>query len=332
VSPVVPLRSGVVDIHAHWLPEELFGLPPGTPFPPLHGRSGRLYLGELPLSIETEAISDPGRVLADVEAAGLGSRVLSAPPFAFPVADAPGVDDYVNQFNDDLTRVCRDSDGRLLGLGLVSLHDADSARKQMDAISATGVMRGVAVPPLLGSNSFDVGPLRELIEIAADRGLAVLVHPMQLPRPEWSDYYLANLIGNPVETATATAALVLGGVLESLPALRICLLHGGGCAPALLGRWQHGWKQRADVRRSGGRPPVDGFRELWFDTLTHDGPALQLLRAHANPGHLMCGSDYPFDMGLAQPLPLPHSVGRDDAVLERNARSFLGLDEGEISV
>jgi aminocarboxymuconate-semialdehyde decarboxylase len=186
------------------------------------------------------------------------------------------------------------------------------------------------VPPLLGSKSFDVGPLRELIEIAADRDLAVLVHPMQLPRPEWSDYYLANLVGNPVETATAAAALLLSGVLDRLPALRICLLHGGGCAPALLGRWQHGWKQRADVRSAGGRPPVDGFRELWFDTLTHDSPALQLLRAHASPGHLMCGSDYPFDMGLAQPLTLPHGVGLDDTVLERNARTFLGLDEGEI--
>ena len=49
--------------------------------------------GELPLSIETDAMSDPGRVLADVAAAGLGSRVLSAPPFAFPVADVHGVDD-----------------------------------------------------------------------------------------------------------------------------------------------------------------------------------------------------------------------------------------------
>lgn len=324
------LRPGPVDIHAHWLPEELFGLPPGSPVPPLNGRDGQLHLGDLPLSIETEAMSDADRVLADTDAAGLGSRVLSAPPFAFPVADAPGVDDYVGEFNDALARVCRDSGGRLLGLGLVSLHDADAAAKQMTDLVCGGVVRGIAVPPLLttpgGLASFDAAPMREILRLAAERDLAVLVHPMQLPRPEWSSYYLVNLIGNPVETTTAAASLVLGGVMEELPGLRICLLHGGGCAPALVGRWQHGWEQRADVRSAGTRSPREGFAALWFDTLTHDGPSLELLRAHADAGHLMCGSDYPFDMGVAAPLDLPHGAGIEDATLEANARRFLGLD------
>lgn len=329
MNPVVALEPGPIDVHAHWLPEELFPLPPGSPLPPLNGRDGQLHLGDLPLSIETEAMSNAERVLADTVAAGLGSRVLSAPPFAFPVGDAPGADEYVDRFNEALTRVCRDSAGRLLGLGLVSLHDPAAARRQMTAISASGVVRGIAVPPLLGSTSFDSGPLREIVEIAAEQDLAVLVHPMQLPRPEWSHYYLTNLIGNPVETATAAAALVLGGVIDRLPDLRICLLHGGGCAPALLGRWQHGWQQRADVRSGGGRPPVEGFGALWFDTLTHDAATLELLRAHADPRHLLCGSDYPFDMGVEQPLALPRSVGVDDSVLEANARHFLALDKGE---
>ncbi|GAB7068967.1 amidohydrolase family protein [Mycolicibacterium hodleri] len=284
-----------------------------------------MYLGDLPLYIETDAMTDPRRVLADTDAAGLGTRVISAPPFAFPVADAAGVDDYVANFNDALTRACRDSGDRLLGLGLVSLHDPDAARAQMDQIAATDVVRGIAVPPLLGPTSFDVAPMRELLRAAAERDLAVLVHPMQLPRPEWSSYYLVNLIGNPVETATAAASLVLGGVLEELPDLRICMLHGGGCAPALVGRWQHGWEKRADVRSAETRSPREGFAGLWFDTLTHDAAALELLRAHADPSHLMCGSDYPFDMGLPQPLELPHAAGIDDATLERNARRFLGL-------
>ena len=110
--------------------------------------------------------------------------------------------------------------------------------------------------PLLGSGSFDIDPMRGILRIAAERDLAVLVHPMQLPRPEWSSYYLANFIGNPTETATAAASLVLGGVLEELPHLRICMLHGGGCAPALVGRWQHGWQQRADVRSAETRTPI----------------------------------------------------------------------------
>ena len=278
------LRPGAIDIHAHWLPEELFGLPPGSPVPPMHGRDGQIFLGELPLWIATDATTDPAKVLADTDAAGLGVRVPSAPPFAFPVADHEGVDDYVGRFDDALAGVCHDSGGRLLGLGLVSLHDVDPARRQLDELSSTDVVRGIAVPPLLGSGSFDVAPMRELLALAAERDLSVLVHPMQLP-----------------------------------------MLQGGGCAPALVGRREHGWKQRADVRTADTRSPREGFKALWFDTLTHDGPTLELLKAHADPTHLMCGSDYPFDMGLAQPLDLPHGAGVDDDTLERNARSFLGL-------
>lgn len=323
------LHHGPIDIHAHWLPRELFGLAPGTPLPALRDRDGQLHLGDLPLSIETDAMSDVARILTDTYTAGLGARVLSAPPFAFPVADHDGVAEFVGSYNDMLDKVCRDSAGRLGGLALVALHDPGAARKQMDVIVGSPTLRGITVPPVLAGTSFDVEPMREILTIAAERDLAVLVHPMQLQRPEWGSHYLANLIGNPVETATAAAALVLGRVLEDIPQLRICLVHGGGCAPALLGRWEHGWRSRADVRGAGVRPPREMFSALWFDTLTHDVATLELLAAHADAGRLMCGSDYPFDMGTHDPLELPHAAGIGDAALERNARAFLGLDTGE---
>ena len=323
------MHPGPIDIHAHWLPRELFGLAPGTPLPALRDHDGQLHLGDLSLSIETDAMSDIARVLDDTDTAGLGARVLSAPPFAFPVADHDGVDDFVGTFNDTLHQVCRDSAGRLAGLALVSLHDPAAARKQMEAVAGSEVIRGIAVPPLLAGTSFDVSPMRDILGFAAELDFAVLVHPMQLPRPEWGSHYLANLIGNPVETATAAAALILAGVLDDIPGLRICLVHGGGCAPALVGRWEHGWRQRADVRQGGSRPPRETFSALWFDTLTHDVAALELLRAQTDPRRLMCGSDYPFDMGTPDPLALPHAAGIDDAALEDNARTFLGLDAGE---
>ncbi|MFW6774157.1 amidohydrolase family protein [Nocardioides sp. CPCC 205120] len=322
-APVV--RAGVVDVHAHWLPRDLFDLPPGSPLPPLTDRDGELHLGDLPLTIPTAAMSDLDQVAADTDAAGLGSRVLSAPPFAFGVVDAPGAGDYADAFNAALVEACRDGGGRLLGLGLVDLHDPARAQRQLRELRRTGVVRGIAVPPLVGATTFDDGPLAEVVALAAAEDAAVLVHPMQLPRPEWGSYYLANLVGNPTETATAVAACVLGGVVERHPDLRICFVHGGGCAPGLLGRWRHGWEQRAEVRGSA-RPPHDGFRDLWFDTLTHDPAVLRLLAEQADRSRLMCGSDHPFDMGTPRPVDDPVAVGLDAALLEANARRFLGLD------
>ena len=319
-----PLADGVIDVHAHWLPENLFDLPPGAPYGAMHDRDGELFLGEIPLSISSPAMCDVSAIRDDMRDSDVGVRVLSAPPFAFPVGGQNSVD-YVGAFNDALAGVVAGSGGGLVGLGMVSLEDAETCRSQLAALARTPGMAGVAVPPVLAGGSLDRGVLREILFTATELDLAVLVHPMQLPRPEWSDHYLGNLIGNPAETATAVAATILGGVIEELPLLRICFVHGGGCAPGLLGRWEHGWNSRADVRAHSKRPPGEGFRDLFFDTVTHDGDQLRLLAARAGEHGVVCGSDYPFDMAQKDPVRFAVRHGIPSEALTAGGRAFLGL-------
>ncbi|MCU1545722.1 MAG: 2-hydroxy-3-carboxy-6-oxo-7-methylocta-2,4-dienoate decarboxylase, partial [Homoserinimonas sp.] len=320
-----PIKAGVIDVHAHWLPRELYDLPPGSALPPMNDRNGELYLGDLPLSIAADAMSDVDAILADNERAGIAVRVLSAPPFAFPVGGSGQADGYIRAYNSELARVAQDSAGRLLGLGLVRLDDIEAARSEMRELSRLAGIRGIALPSLVPGQLYDEGVLCDILRSAVEFDLAVLVHPMQLPRAEWPRYYLANLLGNPVETATAVASVVLGGVIDELPDLRICFVHGGGCASSLLGRWNHGWQNRRDASAGTTKPPAEGFRKLYFDTLTHDPAALTLLASHASPDHLVCGSDYPFDMAEVNPVDFAVSNGVDAGALERNARAFIGL-------
>jgi aminocarboxymuconate-semialdehyde decarboxylase len=254
-------------------------------------------------------------------------RVLSAPPFAFAREPLPGATEYVDAFNRALTRVVADGGGAFAGFGCVSIGDVGASARQVDELSDSEGMLGVALPPIVGDGSLDAEPLRPILEQATEAGLAVLVHPMQLPGAALARHYLTNLIGNPVETATAIASLLLGGVIEDLPDLRICFVHGGGCAPDLLGRWDHAWHARRDVSAHSALPPSATFRRLFFDTVTHDRDAGELLEKKAAPDHVMLGSDYPFDMGDIDPLRHARERGADEAALHRAARSFLGLGE-----
>lgn len=208
----------------------------------------------------------------------------------------------------------------------MALGEPQDITSQLTALRGTAGIVGVAIPPVVDGDSLHRGALRHIVSEAARLDLAVLVHPMQIGRPEWSDYYLANLIGNPVETATAVANLVLSGLKDDLPALRICFLHGGGCAPGLLGRWDHGWRARADVRAAGSRLPSDVVAELYFDTVTHDAPQLELLRKVAGKDKVVCGSDYPFDMAESDPVRFAVKYGPDEDALTRAARTFLGVN------
>jgi aminocarboxymuconate-semialdehyde decarboxylase len=320
-----PLPSGVIDVHAHWLPRDLFDLPGAGPHGVMHDRDGQLHLGDLPLSIATSAMSDVDAILDDMRRAEVGVRVLSAPPFAFPLEPGDGADTYVENFNHALAEVVADAKGALLGLGIITLADSEAASTQMTALAEVEGIAGIAIPPVVGGQSLDGPMLHHVLREAERLSLAVLVHPMQLPRPEWASYYLANLIGNPVESATAVASLILSGIKDALPGLRICFVHGGGCAPGLLGRWEHGWTMRADVRAASSRPPREPFGELFFDTVTHDPHELELLCALAGPHRVVCGSDYPFDMAETEPARFAVEHGPGRPALIRAAMDYLGL-------
>ncbi|MFJ1535345.1 hypothetical protein ACIOFV_44385 [Streptomyces mirabilis] len=86
--------------------------------------------------------------------------------------------------------------------------------------------------------------------------------------------------------------------------------------PGVLGAWS-----AADLP---DLPPAP-HRVLLPPLLRHDPEVLRLLRAHASPDRIVCGSDHPFDMARPDPVgyPLGHRI--DVVTREANGRSFLGM-------
>jgi aminocarboxymuconate-semialdehyde decarboxylase len=58
---------------------------------------------------------------------------------------------------------------------------------------------------------------------------------------------------------------------------------------------------RPEARTAQGRPS-DYLRELYFDSLVYSPQALQALVAQVGAKRVMLGSDFPFDMGVSDPL------------------------------
>ena len=162
----------------------------------------------------------------------------------------------------------------------------------------------------------------------------VFIHPHGvLGADRLRDYHIGNLIGNPTEDAIAAASLIFGGVLKEFPRLKFYIAHGGGSCPFLRGRWEHGWRVREDTKRRIDRPPSEYFRLLYFDTLTHSGPALNYLVETVGPERLMLGSDYPYDMSDTDPVRAIAAVpGLTDAQRELmyggNAMALFRIEAG----
>ena len=78
------------------------------------------------------------------------------------------------------------------------------------------------------------------------------------------------------------------------------------------------------------RPPSEYFSKLYFDTLTHSGPALSYLASTVGPERIMLGTDYPFDMGNYNSVNFVNSLANvSDAekalMLGGNAQRFFKL-------
>lgn len=54
-------------------------------------------------------------------------------------------------------------------------------------------------------------------------------------------------LGMPGETAVAICSMIMGGVLERFPRLKVCFAHGGGAFPYIIGRVEHGFNVRPDL-------------------------------------------------------------------------------------
>ena len=131
--------------------------------------------------------------------------------------------------------------------------------------------------------------------------MPLIVHPYYVaPQPGLEDFYLTNLIGNPLATTVCAARLIFSGVLDELTGLRLVLMHGGGYLPYQIGRLDHGHRVRPEARGCA-HPPSAYLGRFWFDTVTHAPRPLRFLTDTVGADHVVYGTDFPFDMA-AGPL------------------------------
>ena len=65
----------------------------------------------------------------------------------------------------------------------------------------------------------------------------MFVHPWDMAMGgRFAKFWLPWLVGMPAETATAILCVLMGGVLQRFPRLKLCFAHGGGSFPYTAGR------------------------------------------------------------------------------------------------
>ncbi len=299
-------RMRTIDVHTHVLTEETAALlrkeAPKVPvtFKPIDDDNVVLDVGGVAYRPYPRGGFDLDRRLRDMDATGVDVHVLSATPqtYLYDQEAALGVATSAIQ-NDQMARHIKAHPDRFMGIATLPMQAPDKAADELRrAMTKLGLRGAMIASNIMGRNLDDPG-FEPLWATAEELGAFMFIHPNNVAgHDRLKDYYLRNLIGNPLDTTIAAACLEFGGVLDRHPNLKFCLAHGGGFTPYQAARWTHGWKVRPEPKKNVPKEPKDIARRFYYDTILHSAPVLEFMIGHVGADRVLLGSDYPYDMAM----------------------------------
>ncbi len=274
---------------------------------------------------------DPELRIATMDAQGIDLQLVSPSPAHYNEwADPPLAARIARAASEGIAELCERYPQRLRGLGLAPTQHPDVAEQALrEAVRDLG-LHGVEIPAATPGRELGDDDYEDFWSVAEELGAIVFIHPWGCSLgARLNRHYLYNIVGNPTETTVALSHIIFSGLLDRHPRLKIIAAHGGGYLPFYPGRMDHGWKVRPEIT-TPSEPPSAYLRRLYFDTVLYDPEQLASLIARVGPERVLLGSDFPFDMGVDDPLEsIAALVGLDEAgraaVCGGNAAKLLGI-------
>lgn len=325
-----------IDVHTHFIPPDFIEQArrgKAIDDIKIEGRNGQEWVihpqgFHYPLLAEFHALEAK---LKHMDNLGIDISVMSiSPTLLFHWTEAEPAQEFCQFANEAIAGFVSQSD-RLYGMALVPLQNPEAAatelRRAVTQLGLTGVQIGTTMENIpLDDVRFD-----PFFAAAAELNVPVVLHPYYVgTKPEFADFYMTNLIGNPLETGVAASRLILSGCLDRHPNLTFVLVHAGGFMPYQIGRLDHGYKVRKETSAQIEALPSSYLRRFYFDTITHATVPLKFLVNLVGADRVVIGTDIPFDMQdlyftdyLAETGLDSHSLA---TISEGNARRLFGLN------
>ncbi|MGC1467322.1 MAG: amidohydrolase family protein, partial [Pseudolabrys sp.] len=216
--------------------------------------------------------------------------------------------------NNQMAKLVKQQPDRFMAIGTLPMQAPEEAAKELRRIVKTLDMRGAMFASNIMGKNLDDPSFAPLWAAAEELDAFIFIHPNNIAGADrLKSYYLANLIGNPLDTTIAAACLIFGGVMDRHPKLKICLAHGGGFVPYQAARWTHGWEVRPEPKKNVPNKPTEIIRRFYYDTILHSKETLEFMIERTGAERVVLGSDYPYDMGMMDCVAHVRSLSISDA-------------------
>lgn len=282
-----------------------------------------------------------GERLQSMDACGISLQVLSVENTDVNLLNSEQAPAFASRYNDLLAEKIKAHPGRFTAFAHLPMTAPEAAADELERTVKTYGFRGAMIRGLTNGLFLDAPVFAPVFERAEKLGVPIYIHP-GLPPKAVTDAYYSNIGRNTgmaealacwgwgwhSETAIHVLRLLVAGVFDAYPQLKIIIGHMGEMLPMM---WER--SNRAFQPGNGGqnqRSLTDTFRQQLYITTSgfFTQPPLQLALDTIGIDHILLSVDYPFssnEMGIrfleGIQLP-PEQVAK---IAHENADKLLGL-------
>ncbi|HZF25760.1 MAG TPA: amidohydrolase family protein [Steroidobacteraceae bacterium] len=204
--------------------------------------------------------------------------------------------------NDRLAEAIARHPGRYAGLATIAPQDPKRAVRELERAIRTLKLNGVMINSHTNGEYLDEPKFWPILEAAAALGVPIYIHPRS-PSPAMAQpyrkYHLEHAIwGYAVETGLHAVRLIMSGVFDKYPTLKIVIGHMGENIPYALYRmdWMHARAPVAMDRPKLQLTPSEYFKRNFLITTSGVNwhPALEFCIEVLGADNIMWAVDYPY--------------------------------------
>ena len=286
----------MVDCQSHIFVPELVEFMRGRKDPPYsYDRDGGTYVvvGKWHRRLR-ERHTDINAKLADMDEAGISMTALSINDPGPELFGDDGVH-VARMLNDYVSDLAMQHPDRLFGLIVLPLQDIDASLKELDRCVNERHMKGVLLYSNLGGSFSDEDRFRPVFEHIQRLDVPVLLHPAYpMTYDAVAGRNLVAGLGLMFDTTIALARLILSGLLDEFPDLKLVCPHVGGTLPYLIGRLDH----QTQVLKRGAehitKPPSEYLKSIYLDAVSPIPMAIQYGIDYVGADKMLYSSDHPW--------------------------------------
>jgi aminocarboxymuconate-semialdehyde decarboxylase len=324
-----------IDLHSHFFPIEALSNPGKY-----QDRAPKIALDKGKLTVTSQigmraglgaGAYDPVARIKALDDMSIDLQAISPSPILLFYWEEPAVAAHFSRMqNEAIQTIVKKHPDRFVGFGSVPLQSIPEAIAIAKEAKSMG-LKGLEVGNAVGEQQLDDPAFEGFFDAVEALDMLLFVHPLEggVDAGDPIAGMLGNVLQFPFRTTLMIERMILKGMFEKYPNLRLCLSHGGGLLAFNIWRLDHSYNLRPDLKQRVPHKPSDYLKKLYFDSIVHSAAALQYLIQVVGADRVVLGTDYPMAMGDFDPVRKIDSLNLVDEqrsqVLGANAAQALKL-------